>query len=131
MGVFSNLRGSKIGSTHEELAVSNGSPSSPSSFKRKVKSFLPICVALVVIIEIGFLCRLDNAALVVTLTDFFTRESDLKVESGIEKCIEWLERVDSVNYSRDFSKDPIFIYGGDKVCHRIICLSSNYESNFS
>lgn len=123
MGIFSSLRGPNIGSTHEELPVANGSSSSSSSFRRKVSSFLPICVALVVIIEIGFLCRLDNVALVDTLTGFFTKSSsDLKVGSGMEICEEWLERVDSVTYSRDFSKDPIFISGGDKVCHRIICL---------
>lgn len=134
MGVFSNLRGPKIGSTHEELPVANvsSSSSSTSSFKRKVSTFLPICVALVIIIEIGFLCRLDNASLVDTLTHFFTKSSpDLKVGSGMEKCQEWLERVDSVTYSRDFSKNPIFIAGGNKVCRRIICLSSNYVSNFS
>ncbi|KAG7577840.1 Glycosyl transferase family 10 [Arabidopsis thaliana x Arabidopsis arenosa] len=118
MGVFSNLRGPKIGSTHEELPVANGSSSSSSStssFKRKVSTLLPICVALVIIIEIGFLCRLDNAPLVDTLTHFFTKSSsDLKVGSGMEKCQEWLERVDSVTYSRDFSKNPIFIAGGNK-----------------
>ncbi|XP_010487861.1 PREDICTED: glycoprotein 3-alpha-L-fucosyltransferase A [Camelina sativa] len=118
MGIFSNLRGPKIGSTHEEelpVDVANGSSSSSSSFRRKVSSFLPICVALVVIIEIGFLSRLDNATLVDTLTGFFTKSSSgLKVGSGIEQCEEWLERVDSVTYSRDFSKDPIFISGSDK-----------------
>ncbi|CAH2053320.1 unnamed protein product [Thlaspi arvense] len=126
MRVISNLRGPKTGSsTHEGLPVANGSPSSPSSFKRKVSSLLPFCVALVVLIEIGFLGRLDNAALVDTLTDFFTkspssspqshtRPSDLKAGSGVESCEEWLERVDSVSYSRDFSKDPIFISGGNK-----------------
>ncbi|XP_010466062.1 PREDICTED: glycoprotein 3-alpha-L-fucosyltransferase A-like isoform X2 [Camelina sativa] len=118
MGIFSNLRGPKIGSTLEEelpVVVANGSPSSSSSFRRKVSSFLPICVALVVLIEIGFLSRLDNATLVDTLTGFFTKSSSgLKVGSGIEQCEEWLERVDSVTYSRDFSKDPIFISGTDK-----------------
>ncbi|ESQ47970.1 hypothetical protein EUTSA_v10022257mg, partial [Eutrema salsugineum] len=105
MGVFSNPRGPQIGSIHEGSPVANGSPSSPSSFKRKVSSLLPICVALVVLIEIGFLGRLDNAALVDTLTDFLTkspsgslspiRPSDLKVGSGMERCEEWLEREDS------------------------------------
>ncbi|KFK39282.1 hypothetical protein AALP_AA3G224400 [Arabis alpina] len=114
MGVFSNLRGPKIGSSHEELPIVNGSP---CSFKRKVSTSLPFCVALVVLIEIGFLGRLDNAALVDTLSEYFTnsqsttRPSDFKVRSG---CEEWLEREDAVSYSRDFSKDPIFISGGGK-----------------
>ncbi|KAF8054818.1 hypothetical protein N665_1312s0011 [Sinapis alba] len=119
MGVFSNLRGPKIGSTHEGLPVANASPSSPSSLSRKVSSFLPICVAIVVLVEIAFLGRLDNAALLNTLTGFFAKQSPskpsgLKVESGMERCEEWLEREDSVSYSRNFSKDPIFISGGVK-----------------
>ncbi|KAL0743216.1 hypothetical protein Bca4012_084729 [Brassica carinata] len=124
MGVFSNLRGPKIGSTHEGLPVANASPSSPSSLTRKVSSFLPICVAIVVLVEIAFLGRLDNAALVDTLKGFFaqspsdkqssTRPSGLKVVSGTERCEEWLEREDSVSYLRNFSKVPIFISGGDK-----------------
>uniref|UniRef100_A0A1J3CWK7 Fucosyltransferase n=1 Tax=Noccaea caerulescens TaxID=107243 RepID=A0A1J3CWK7_NOCCA len=119
MGVFSNLRGPKTGSIHEGLPVANNvSPSSPSSFKRKVSSFLPICVAVVVLIEIGFLGRLDNAALVDTLTDFFTKspsssQSTIRT-SDFKKCEEWLEIEDSVSYSRDFSKDPIFVSSGDK-----------------
>lgn len=135
MGVFSNLRGPKIRLTHEELPIVNGSPSSPSSFKRKVSTLLPICVALVVIIEIGFLGRLDNAALVGTLTEFFTKSpsdsqsttspSDLKVRSGTERCEEWLEREDSVSYSRDFSKDPIFVSGSAKVCRHSCFFNSS------
>lgn len=119
MGVFSNLRGPKTGSIHEGLPVANNvSPSSPSSFKRKVSSLLPICVAVVVLIEIGFLGRLDNAALVDTLTDFFTKSpSSSQSTSDFKKCEEWLEIEDSVSYSRDFSKDPIFVSSGDKVCH--------------
>lgn len=123
MGVFSNLRGPKIGSTHEGLAVANASP--PSSLRRKVSSFLPICVAIVVLVEIASMGRLDNASLLDTLTGFFakspsdklspTKPSGLKVGSGMERCEEWLEREDSVSYSRNFSKDHIFISGGDKV----------------
>ncbi|KAG2271417.1 hypothetical protein Bca52824_065972 [Brassica carinata] len=122
MGVFSNLRGPKIGSTHEGLPVANAS--SPSSLRRKVSSFLPICVAIVVLVEIASMGRLDNASLLDTLTGFLakspsdklspTKPSGLKVGSGMERCEEWLEREDSVSYSRNFSKDHIFISGGDK-----------------
>uniref|UniRef100_A0A0D3CII3 Fucosyltransferase n=1 Tax=Brassica oleracea var. oleracea TaxID=109376 RepID=A0A0D3CII3_BRAOL len=103
MGVFSNLRGPKIGSTHEGLAVANASP--PSSLRRKVSSFLPICVAIVVLVEIASMGRLDNASLLDTFTGFLakspsdklspTKPSGLKVGSGMERCEEWLEREDS------------------------------------
>ncbi|CAN8302947.1 unnamed protein product [Cochlearia groenlandica] len=124
MGIFSNLRGPRIGSTHEESNVSSPSSSSSSLIKRKLSNLLPICVALVVIAEIGFLCRLDKVALVDTLTDFFTQSpslspsppsrSDRKIGLFTESCEEWLLREDSVSYSRDFIKDPIFISGGEK-----------------
>lgn len=130
MGVFSNLRGPKIGSTHEGLPVANAS--SPPSLRRKVSSFLPICVAIVVLVEIASMGRrLDNASLLDTLTGFFakspsdklspTKPSGLKVGSGVERCEEWLEREDSVSYSRNFSKDHIFISGGDKVTFLLNC----------
>lgn len=141
MGVFSNLRGPRIGSTHDDLPVSNGSSSSPSSspsssIKRKLSNLLPICVALVVIAEIGFLGRLDKVALVDTLTDFFTQSpslsqsppsrSDRKIGLFTDSCEEWLTREDSVTYSRDFNKDPIFVSGGEKVN-----ATEHKESNFS
>ncbi|XP_018451888.1 putative fucosyltransferase-like protein isoform X4 [Raphanus sativus] len=126
MGVFSNLRGPRIGATHDDLPVANASSSSSSSssstpslsIKRKLSNLLPICVALVVIAEICFLGRLDKVSLVNTLTDFFTQSppgrSDQNIDLMSESCEEWLTRQDSVTYSRDFNKDPIFIYGGQK-----------------
>ncbi|KAL0796935.1 hypothetical protein Bca101_068312 [Brassica carinata] len=132
MGLFSNLRGPRIGATHDELPVANGSSSSSSShsssIRRKLSNLLPICVALVVIAEIGFLGRLDKVALVDTLTDFFTQSpslsqppppgrSDRKIGLMTESCEEWLTREDSVTYSRDFHKNPIFISGGVKDFH--------------
>ncbi|XP_010519300.1 PREDICTED: putative fucosyltransferase-like protein [Tarenaya hassleriana] len=126
MGVISNLRGPRIGSVHDGLTMTDGSASSSSSsssssVKRKLSSLLPICVALVVIIEIGFLGRLNNAALIDTLTDFFSvsrvpssKRSDMKIGIVSESCEEWLEREDSLVYSRDFTKDPVFISGGEK-----------------
>jgi glycoprotein 3-alpha-L-fucosyltransferase len=94
---------------------------------------LPLCVALVVIAEIGFLGRLDKVALVDTLTDFFTQSPSLsqspparsdRKKIGLftdRSCEEWLMREDSVTYSRDFTKDPIFISGGEKVKHFVFC----------
>uniref|UniRef100_A0A1J3GLR0 Fucosyltransferase n=1 Tax=Noccaea caerulescens TaxID=107243 RepID=A0A1J3GLR0_NOCCA len=123
MGVFSNLRGPRIGANHDELPLVNGSSSSSSSspsssIRRKLSNLLPICVALVIIAEIGFLGRLDKVALVDTLTDFFTqsppRRSDRKIGLHTESCEDWLMREDSVTYSRDFNKDPIFVSGSDK-----------------
>ncbi|KAJ4917578.1 putative fucosyltransferase-like protein [Raphanus sativus] len=130
MGLFSNLRGPRTGATHDELPVANGSssssPSHSSSIRRKLSNLLPICVALVVIAEIGFLGRLDKVALVDTLTDFFTQSpslpqpppssrSDRKIGVVVtESCEEWLTREDSVTYSRDFHQNPIFISGGAK-----------------
>lgn len=111
MGVFS-----KTASTHEGLPVVAN-----ASLRRKVSSFLPICVAIVVLVEIAFLGRLDNPSLLDALTSFFGKlssptkpSSGSNVGSGTERCEEWLEREDSVSYSRNFSKDPIFISGGDK-----------------
>ncbi|KAH0862129.1 hypothetical protein HID58_079340 [Brassica napus] len=121
MGVFSNLRGPRIGATHDELPVANTSSSSSTptlSIKRKLSSLLPICVALVVIAEICFLGRLDKVSLVNTLTDFFAQSPpsrpDQNIELMSESCEEWLTRQDSVTFSRDFKKDPIFVYGGQK-----------------
>ncbi|KAL1193398.1 putative fucosyltransferase-like protein [Cardamine amara subsp. amara] len=130
MGDFSNIRGPRIGATHDDLPVVNSSSSSSSSpsssIKRKLSNLLPICVALVVIAEIGFLGRLDKVALVDTLTDFFTQSpppplsqsppsrSDGKIGLHTDHCEEWLTREDSVSYSRDFTKDPIFISGSEK-----------------
>ncbi|CAF2216947.1 BnaA08g02510D [Brassica napus] len=122
MGVFSNLRGPRIGATHDELPVANTSSSSSSSptlsIKRKLSSLLPICVALVVIAEICFLGRLDKVSLVNTLTDFFAQSPPSRPDQNIglmsESCEEWLTRQDSVTFSRDFKKDPIFVYGGQK-----------------
>lgn len=34
---------------------------------------------------------------------------------GLESCEEWLEKEDTVAYSRDFEKYPIFVHGGEQV----------------
>ncbi|KAK7319869.1 hypothetical protein RJT34_04597 [Clitoria ternatea] len=118
MGLVSNQRGS----TTPEGSVP----------KRKWSNLMPVFVALVVIAEIAFLGRLDmakNAAMVDTLADLFYR-SRVPVKSGddlgldmvrssdhnseSETCEEWLEREDSVTYSRDFSKEPVLVSGADQ-----------------
>ncbi|KAK9096931.1 hypothetical protein Sjap_022428 [Stephania japonica] len=97
---------------------------------------MPFIVALVVFAEIAFLGRLDmakNAAMVNTWTKSFyygssgevsaSEEEDpfegLGVGDGksgevVESCEGWLEREDSVAYSRDFGKDPILVSGPDE-----------------
>ncbi|XP_016441333.2 glycoprotein 3-alpha-L-fucosyltransferase A-like [Nicotiana tabacum] len=116
-----------------------GSSSPTNVPQKKWSNWLPLVVALVVIVEIAFLGRLDmaeKANLVNSWTDSFYQfttsswstskveineaglavlrsgEIDRNLETG--SCEEWLEREDSVEYSRDFDKDPIFVHGGEK-----------------
>lgn len=128
MGVLSNLRGSKTGTTttgQESLPISNGLSSTP---KKKWTNLMPLLVALVVVAEITLLGRLDivkNAALVDSWADLFYRpppRDDFPLESLAsdrvsepEGCEEWLEREDAVVYSRDFRKDPILVSGAEQV----------------
>ncbi|KAK8668658.1 hypothetical protein V6N13_106106 [Hibiscus sabdariffa] len=123
MGLVSNLRGSR---TQEGLPFSDGLPSSsPVSNKRKWSNLVPLLVALVVIAEISFLGRLDiakNAAFSDSWPAVFYKphSSDgLAVAAGdqnpvTEGCEEWLEREDAVVYSRDFSKNPIWVSGDEQ-----------------
>ncbi|KAH9695518.1 glycoprotein 3-alpha-L-fucosyltransferase A [Citrus sinensis] len=143
MGIISNLRGSRAGhnySQQEELPISeNGSSSNSSLPRKKWSNLMPLFVALVVILEISFLGRLDmvkNAAMFDSLADFLHKQPPQteieaivdgdsvgrKIEGRVldsESCEEWLERVDAVNYSRDFEKDPILVTGAEqewRVC---------------
>ncbi|KAJ7946055.1 glycoprotein 3-alpha-L-fucosyltransferase A [Quillaja saponaria] len=128
MGVASNLRGLRKGTTPENLPVSNGVSSAP---KKKWSHFMPLFVGLVVIAEIGFLGRLDmvkNAAVVDYWAYSFNRPSEVIAGSGdrelgmldghqnseSESCEEWLEREDAVTYSRDFKKEPVLVVGADE-----------------
>lgn len=111
--------------------------------QKKLSNWLPLLVGLVVLVEIAFLGRLDmaeKANLVNSWADSFYKftTSSTKVgsvsSSGDDdptglvdlsgevdqdlvpgSCEEWLQREDSMEYSRDFDKDPIFVHGGDKV----------------
>lgn len=114
-------------------STSYSSSSSSSSNKKKWSNFLPILVGLVVIGEIAFLGRLDmvkNLDMVNTWADSFyhftkTTTPSWSTEvagSGHDQlsetdgsCEAWLEKEDSVSYSRDFKKDPILVLGPDEV----------------
>lgn len=135
MGILTNLRGSRAGTTQEGLPVSDGVS---TVNKKKWSNLMPLFVALVVIAEISFLGRLDmakNAALVDSWTDLFFRTTqpvheaspavdsltglrfgDRSLES--ESCEDWLKREDAVEYSRDFAKEPILVSGGEQVPYK-------------
>lgn len=90
---------------------------------------MPLFVALVVIAEIAFLGRLVMAKdvdLVNSWADSFyqfiawsssSSSSSCAVGGDVgstgETCEDWLERQDSMVYSRDFHKNPIFVNGGE------------------
>ncbi|XP_016556478.2 glycoprotein 3-alpha-L-fucosyltransferase A isoform X2 [Capsicum annuum] len=118
--------------------TSVGSSSSPTIVlpQKKWSSWLPLLVSLVVLVEISFLGRLDmaeKANLVNSWADSFYQFTTsswsipiVDISSNIDEvdrdlvpgsCEEWLERQDSVEYSRDFDKDPIFVHGGEKVSY--------------
>jgi glycoprotein 3-alpha-L-fucosyltransferase len=144
MGVLSNLRWSKTGTTtatQDGLPTSNGFSSMP---KKKWSNLMPLLVALVVVAEIALLGRLDmakNAALVDSWADLFYRsppQDDFPLESLAsdrvsepESCEEWLEREDAVVYSRDFGKDPVLVSGAEKVkhfCHYLFSCSFCFKA---
>ncbi|KAJ4716313.1 glycoprotein 3-alpha-L-fucosyltransferase A-like [Melia azedarach] len=140
MGILSNLRGGRTANSSEQevLPISeNGSSSNSSTSKKKFSNLMPFVVALVVIAEIGFLGRLDmakNAAMFDSLADIFYKpplSSEMEETGGgadglvlteiiggqdsySDSCEEWLEREDSVVYSRDFEKDPILVVGAEQ-----------------
>ncbi|KAI3448108.1 hypothetical protein Pfo_004773 [Paulownia fortunei] len=135
MGTSANHRqyrkpGDLLGGNFPSTSYSSSSSSSNSN--KKWSNFLPILVGLVVIGEIVFLGRLDmakNADLVNSWADsfyYFTQTTPRSwsteyAESGHgqgseaeDNCQSWLEKEDSVAYSRDFKKDPIFVHGADE-----------------
>ncbi|KDP42274.1 hypothetical protein JCGZ_01598 [Jatropha curcas] len=143
MGVLSNLRGSRTGTINQEVGLpipdglTSPSASSASVPKKKWSNFLPVFVVLVVTAEIAFLGRLDmanNAALMDWTDRLFSRSHDSGLalesedfrqkdlvnvqnnESNLESdsCEEWLEKQDTVVYSRDFDKDPILVMGAEQ-----------------
>ncbi|THG12221.1 hypothetical protein TEA_011839 [Camellia sinensis var. sinensis] len=121
-------------SIHDDSHNSSGASSScnTNATKKRWSNLMPFFVVLVVLAEIAFLGRLDiakNAALLADSFYQFTSPSwsslpaaagDEVVLSGVDRrseadgCEKWLEREDSVEYSRDFEKEPILVNGGDQ-----------------
>ncbi|KAI5386972.1 glycoprotein 3-alpha-L-fucosyltransferase A isoform X2 [Lathyrus oleraceus] len=130
MGLVSNQRGSRTETkTHEGLPVSVSPVGGAALAKKKWSSLLPLCVALVVIAEIGFLGKLDMAKNAAMVADLFYGSrvvgdsgdlglemvvGDRNLESRNESCEEWLEREDAVTYLRDFVKEPVFVSGAEQ-----------------
>ncbi|XP_054787989.1 glycoprotein 3-alpha-L-fucosyltransferase A-like [Prosopis cineraria] len=140
MGLLSNHRGSRTETNQETLPVSAAGLSVPP--KKRWSNLMPLVVALVVIAEIAFLGKLDmakNTAMLDTWADliYWSREVVAKDDLGIarevvandglgidmlggvrtsesESCEEWLEREDAVAYSRNFTKDPVLVSGGEQ-----------------
>lgn len=126
----------------QRLPRNEGSPTTTTTAsvvpQKKLSNWLPLLVALVVLVEIAFLGRLDmaeKANLVNSWADSFykfttstPKATSINSNGGLvdlsgevdqdlvpESCEEWLQREDSIEYPRDFDKDPIFVHGGEKV----------------
>ncbi|KAM3291546.1 putative fucosyltransferase-like protein [Capsicum chacoense] len=119
----------------ESPGSSIGSSSSISNVpNRKWRNLLPLFVALVFIIEICFLGKLDVAEKANSWAETFYQftasswptpkvvvvdEAKLGglVNEGFVHggCEEWLEREDSLQYSRDFRDEPILVRGRDQT----------------
>ncbi|CAN4112209.1 unnamed protein product [Withania somnifera] len=120
----------------DEAGTSLGSSSLSNIPNKKWRNWLPLFVALVFIAEISFLFRIDvteKANLVNSWTDSFTtsylpsskRDVD-ELQLGVlaseahhgflsGSCEEWLEREDSVAFSRDFDKQPVLVHGREQT----------------
>ncbi|MFQ6657458.1 hypothetical protein Gotur_027123 [Gossypium turneri] len=144
-----NLRGSR---THEGLPISDASPISVSN-KKRWSTLIPWLIVLVVIAQLAFLGRLGNsknAMFFHSWPELFRKQhssSGVKVagvrnsgipglgghrNSGVETCEEWLEREDTLVYSRDFNKDPIWILiSGDKEDFKTCAVNCSFRSNWS
>jgi glycoprotein 3-alpha-L-fucosyltransferase len=83
------------------------------NFKRKWSNLLPLLVALVVLLEIVFLGRLDiahNSALVNSVAEsFYHFTTSTNQTNQTSNCEDWLQREDALDYSRNFSADPILV----------------------
>ncbi|XP_024967892.1 glycoprotein 3-alpha-L-fucosyltransferase A-like isoform X1 [Cynara cardunculus var. scolymus] len=111
--------------------------------RKKWSNLLPLFLVLVFIAEISFLGRLDlikNTDLLNSWTESFYQFTTTSFSSsslddadevsmlglsgagldvvgsddGGESCEEWLEREDSVVYSRDFEKHPVYVTGAEQ-----------------
>nr|KAJ0211147.1 hypothetical protein LSAT_V11C400200310 [Lactuca sativa] len=91
------------------------------NLKKKLTNSLPLFLALVFIAEIGLLARVDlikNPDLVNYWDESFVYRHGgcFAFCWGGGRCEEWLEREDSVVYSRYFCKEPILISGREELC---------------
>ncbi|XP_057465682.1 glycoprotein 3-alpha-L-fucosyltransferase A-like [Actinidia eriantha] len=134
MSIVPSQRVTRPGWIHDEIPNSNGASSSNSNnTKKRFANLMAIFVVLVVIAEIAFLGRLDMSKNAALLTDSFYQFTSsfppvgddevslgrsgvlgLDRSSEVDGCEEWLEREDSVGYSRDFEKEPVLVAGGDQ-----------------
>ncbi|KAI3753140.1 hypothetical protein L2E82_25185 [Cichorium intybus] len=129
-------------SSSNNSASTSSSTTNIHNSRKKWSNLLPIFLVLVFIAEISFLGRLDlikNADLLNSWTDSFYQFTSsfssssldaadevsmiglsgaaldaLDSGDGGQSCEEWLEREDSVVYSRDFKKQPVFVTGGEQ-----------------
>ncbi|KAG8364258.1 hypothetical protein BUALT_Bualt19G0109500 [Buddleja alternifolia] len=132
MGTFTNHRHPPKPDELPDYNPQSASSYTSNSNKKKWSNFVPILVGLVVIAEIAFLGRLDmakNVDLVNSWAESFYRFTETtpfawSVEDAgpgqkrgsdpDDGCEAWLEKEDSVPYSRDFRKDPIWVQGPDE-----------------
>lgn len=118
---------------------------------KKWTNLMPLFVALVVIAEIAFLGRLDivtKSSTVNSWADSFYQFTTLPwsssfdppiddfvvgsgqfgvLDSQTESCEEWLERQDSVVYSRDFKIHPILVSANEEVSSFFTCMFYVYS----
>lgn len=125
-------------------ASSSSSSTNSNNSKKKWSNLLPLFLILVFIAEISFLGRLDlikNGDLINSWTESFYQFTTSSISSsdgdstdevsalgfsgaaveaaegdgdGGESCEEFLERVDAVNYVRDFKKEPVLVTGAEQ-----------------
>ncbi|MFS7933436.1 putative glycoprotein 3-alpha-L-fucosyltransferase [Helianthus anomalus] len=131
----SSVASSSSSSSSSSLSLSS---TSVHNSRKKWSNLLPLFLVLVFIAEISFLGRLDltkNADLLNSWTESFYQfttssfssnsidsvdEDPILGVSGAvdlgsgERCEEWLERVDSVVYARDFKKEPVLVTGAEQ-----------------
>ncbi|PKA59513.1 Putative fucosyltransferase-like protein [Apostasia shenzhenica] len=108
----------------------------PASRRRFWPGLVPIFAIVVVVGEIAFLVRLDmaeKATMVQNWTNSFSFPSSFaprrsgalpsgsarhvleeEEEEENRRCREWLEREDSVFYSRNFDEDPVLVAGANQ-----------------
>ncbi|KAJ0499806.1 putative glycosyl transferase family 10 [Helianthus annuus] len=132
----SSVASSSSSSSSSSLSLSS---TSAHNSRKQWSNLLPLFLVLVFIAEISFLGRLDltkNADLLNSWTESFYQfttssfssnsidsvdeDSILGVSGAVdlgggggggggESCEEWLERVDSVVYGRDFKNEPVLV----------------------